>query len=154
VDIGAGVPNKCDDGRLAKRMPVTGFFCGAWEPMDEGVFYRNPDKTPDFMVNFIKSYVLQTISNRNVFILLRGDDYMSPQEVASMRRRTPNDPIAVPDHPGPAHSIQDEPLNTDHRFPQKRKARAGGSAPGGLRFPCCGLTLACSVYRTVDQLGK
>ncbi len=79
---------------------------------------------------------------------------MSPQEVASMKRRTPLDPIPVPDHPGPAHSIQDEPLKTEHRVPQKRKARAGDPISGGLGFPCYGLTLACSVYRTVDQLGK
>lgn len=70
-----------------------------------------------------------------------------------MTRKTPSDPVPVPDHACPAHPTRDEPWETGNLSPGDRDGSAGYPAPGGLRFPCCGLTLACSVYRTLDQVG-
>jgi hypothetical protein len=70
-----------------------------------------------------------------------------------MTRKTPSDPVPVPEHACPAYPIKDEPRETEHPPPGERKGSAGYPADGGLRFPYCGLTLACSVYRTLDQVG-
>jgi hypothetical protein len=70
-----------------------------------------------------------------------------------MRRKTPIDPVPVPDYPGAEDPLNDEPMKTRHQPAGKRKGRTATIAPGGLGFSCCGLTLACSVYRPIDQLG-
>lgn len=83
---------------------------------------------------------------------MRNIDRLSPQEVVIVTDKTPGDLISVPDHALLARLIKAE-LNAENRSAGKGKQIGGDLVSEGMRSPCCGLTLACSVYRTQDQLG-
>jgi hypothetical protein len=70
-----------------------------------------------------------------------------------MKHKTPGNPVPVPGHAGPANPVKDGPQNNRRHVSAKQKLCTECPATLDVRFPCYGLSLACSVYRTVEQLG-